>query len=116
MAAVSVAAVAISPPSTRPTLLLERRWCRMCGGWLQALEEGEPLESNGVCLQQIEQRLRYVSVHRHEVTVGVVLEQRRSSVEDIAVVLDQPFGTRVRLTNLALSTIGAEEPVVAQRV
>jgi hypothetical protein len=36
------------------------------------------------------------------VTVGVVLEQRRSSVEDIAVVLDQSFRTGVRLTYFAL--------------
>ena len=34
----------------------------------------------------------------------------------MAVVLDQSFRTGVRLTNLALGAIRAEEPVVAQRV
>ena len=69
--------------------------------------------SDRVCLQQIEQRLRHLAVERHEVIVGVVLEQLGSSFEDIAVVLDQSFRICIRLTNLAFSPIQAEEPVVA---
>ena len=58
--------------------------------------------------------MRWFSVHGHEVIVSVVLEQLRTSFEDMRVVLDQPFRAGVCLTNLALSAIAAEKPVVAQ--
>jgi hypothetical protein len=58
------------------------------GGWLQPVKEVEPREPDVVCLQQIEQRLRSLSIHGHEVIVGVVLEQFGASFEDVAVVLD----------------------------
>jgi hypothetical protein len=67
-------------------------------------------------LHQVNELWYRLSVHGHEVVVGVVLEQLRSSFEDVLVVLDQPFRTRVRLANFALGAIVAEEPVIAQRV
>ena len=72
--------------------------------------------SDRVRLQQIEQRLGHFAIERHEVTVGVILEQPGSGFEDIPVVLDESFRTRIRLTNLAFSPVQAQEPVVAQRV
>src|SRR4249919_536671 len=87
---------------------------RARGGWLQYVNEVEPLESDSVCLEQIEQRLRRLSVHGHEVIVCVVLEQLVASCEDVAVVLNQPLRSGVRLMNLALSAIAREEPVVSQ--
>ena len=45
----------------------------------------------------------------------VFLEQLGPSFENMAVVLDQAFRARVCLTNLALSAIATEEPVIAQR-
>ena len=46
-----------------------------------------------MCLQQIEQRLRWFSVYGHEVIVGVVREQLGPSLEDMGVVLDEAFRT-----------------------
>ena len=67
-------------------------------------------------LHDAEELWRRVSVNRHEVVVGVVLEQLGSSFENILVMLDQSFWPGVRLSNFALSAIAAEEPVVAQRM
>src|SRR5262245_60058599 len=69
-----------------------------------------------MCLHQIDELWHRLSIYGHKVVVCVVLEQLRSSFEDVPVVLDQPFRSRVRLPNFALSAIAAEEPVVAQRV
>src|SRR5262245_22496582 len=84
------------------------RWRR-----LQTLNEREPLVSNRMHLQQVEQRRRWFAVERHEVIVGVVPEQLRTRLEDMSVVLDESFRAGVRLPNLALGPIAAEEPVVA---
>src|SRR4029450_10780475 len=80
--------------------------------------EREPLELpfHVSRLHQLEELWYRLSVNRHEMVVGVVLEQLGSSFEDVLVMLDQPFRTRVRLPNFAFSPIAAEEPVVAQRV
>src|SRR5262245_17227976 len=67
---------------------------------LQTLAEGEPREPDGVCFQQVEQRLRCFAIESHEVLVSVILEQLVSSLENVAVVLDQTFRAGVCLTNL----------------
>jgi hypothetical protein len=67
-------------------------------------------------LHQVDELWYRLPVNRHEVVVGVVPEQLRSSFEDVLVMLDQPFRPRVRLPNFALPAIVAEEPVITQCV
>ena len=55
------------------------------------MDKREPLESDWVFFQQIEQRLRWFSVKDHEMVVRVVLEQPGPGFEDLTVVLDQPL-------------------------
>jgi hypothetical protein len=88
----------------------------------QLLAESSPLtnEKNFMLfhvsrLRQLDELWYRLSINRHEVAVGVVLEQLGSSFQDVLVMLDQPFRTRVRLAHFALA-IATEEPVLAQRV
>src|SRR5215470_12434706 len=67
-------------------------------------------------LHQVDELGYGLSVHCHEVVVGVILKQLGSSFEDVLVVLDQSFRTRICLTHFALSAILAEEPVIAKRM
>ena len=57
-------------------------------------------------LDDVEELLSRWSVDRHEVVVGEVFEQLGSGFNDVAVVLDEPFRTRIGLTNFT-------RPVVA---
>src|SRR5688572_5839563 len=65
---------------------------------------------------QIDKLRGWRPVNCHEMVLGVVPEQPGSSFENVLVVLDQTFGARVRLANLALRAIVGEEPVITQRV
>src|SRR5262245_52696984 len=47
-------------------------------------------------------------------TVGVILEQLGTSVDDVPVVFDQAFRSCIRLADFALGPIGAEKPVIPQ--
>src|SRR6185436_20621814 len=82
---------------------------------LQTANEREPLELDVVCVQKVEQRLRWLPVKRHEVIVRVVREQLHASFENMGVVLDQAVSIAVCLSNFAFRSVATDEPVVAQR-
>ena len=42
--------------------------------WLKPLKEGEPTNSSGVNVEQVDKLLRHVAVHGHAVVVGEVVE------------------------------------------
>src|SRR5262245_16329476 len=87
-------------------------------GSIKSFDEGKPLELflHVVRFHQVDELWYRLSVHGHEVVVRVVLEQLRSSFEDVSVVLNQPFRSRVGLPYFALGAVAAQKPVIAQRV
>src|SRR5262245_33205670 len=67
-----------------------------------------------VRLHQIDELWRRLSVNRHEVIVGIPLEQFVECLSDVRFVLDQALRARVELTDLTLGAVIRDEPVVTE--
>src|SRR5512133_2419098 len=85
---------------------------------VQSLQQGVPVELDvsRQSLHQPGERGRRLAVDRHVVAVGVVTEELLPGLHDVVGMLEQPIGVHVALPDLALGSVFADEPVVAERL
>src|SRR5215469_8604881 len=83
-------------------------------GLFKPLDEGELAYSSGVLLEQVAEVLRDLAVNVHPMVEGVVPEPRVPHLNDMLVVLDEPFFAEVDLVDLAVGFVLVEEPVVTK--